>query len=72
MGHRVASAEGVFTNSVDEDSTDRPRGGGGYLYVPFNAPGRHPDLEALARMRSMSMANRASATLTAMAFCNCR
>src|ERR1019366_875548 len=34
----VASADGAFTRSGGETSTNRARGGGGYLYVPFNAP----------------------------------
>ena len=34
----AASAEGVFTNSADEDSPNRRRGGVAYLYIPFNTP----------------------------------
>jgi dienelactone hydrolase len=34
----VASADGAFTRSGGETSTNRAGGGGGYLYVPFNAP----------------------------------
>jgi dienelactone hydrolase len=34
----IASAEGAFTGSAGESSTNRARGAGAYLYVPFNAP----------------------------------
>ena len=34
----TASADCAFTSSADQSSPDRRRGGGAYLYVPFNAP----------------------------------